>query len=264
MTKVYITWWTSAGWKRIPIIPKFLSNHIDPSAPLFVFGEVVLDVLRLSQAIGIHLIQWHEVKDPESQLVDDLGCWPVWETVQQHIEIPEPRQIPSLNLLKLALGFHSSRRSHIMLRFPLLISAHHTSQLLPILYLITTHLDSIGSFNRCQLPSHNIPALQLKALHRQEVKKTLIVKVSSGGSSKIIIVPASGQDILALRTIELVRHLEGEFTHRFATGMTDRRVDSVIFDGAYINICRSLNPACFYSEANKSKMSQTVSSFQVL
>ncbi|KAG1840894.1 hypothetical protein C8R48DRAFT_751280 [Suillus tomentosus] len=58
---------------------EFLSNHIDPSAPSFVSGEV-FDVPRLSQAIGIHLLQWHEVKDPEGQFLDDLGCWTVWET----------------------------------------------------------------------------------------------------------------------------------------------------------------------------------------
>ncbi|KAG1794731.1 hypothetical protein EV424DRAFT_1649070 [Suillus variegatus] len=113
----YITSRTSLGWtndmitygnliylalitERIPIILKFLSTHIDPNAPPFIFGEV-FDVPRLSQAVGIHLLQWHEVKDPESQVVDDLGCWTVWETVQQHIEIPEPRRSPSLNLLKL-------------------------------------------------------------------------------------------------------------------------------------------------------------------
>ncbi|KAG2046276.1 hypothetical protein BDR06DRAFT_201175 [Suillus hirtellus] len=84
----------------MPIIPKSLSNHIDPGAPPFVFGEV-FDVPRLSQAIGNHLLQWHEVKDAESQVLDYLGCWTVWETVQQHIEVPEPRQSPSLNLLKL-------------------------------------------------------------------------------------------------------------------------------------------------------------------
>ncbi|KAG2128627.1 uncharacterized protein EDB93DRAFT_1256626 [Suillus bovinus] len=117
----YITSWGSAGWtndvityanliylalitERMPIIPKFLSNHIDPSAPPFVFGEV-FDVPRLSQAIGIHLLQWHEVKDPESQVLDDLGCWTVWETVQQNIESPEPRLNPSLDVLKLDISW---------------------------------------------------------------------------------------------------------------------------------------------------------------
>ncbi|KAG1887512.1 uncharacterized protein F5891DRAFT_1077674 [Suillus fuscotomentosus] len=75
----------------MPIIPKFLFNHIDPSAPLFVFGKV-FDIPRLDQAIGILLLHWHEVKDPEGQVIDDLGCYTVWETVQQHIEIPEPAQ----------------------------------------------------------------------------------------------------------------------------------------------------------------------------
>ncbi|KAG2109026.1 uncharacterized protein F5147DRAFT_745656 [Suillus discolor] len=81
-----------SGKKASPsVLSSFLSNHIDPSAPPFVFGEV-FDVPRLSQAIGIHLLQWHEVKDPDSQVLDDLSCWTVWETVQQHIEIPEPRR----------------------------------------------------------------------------------------------------------------------------------------------------------------------------
>ncbi|KAG2037002.1 hypothetical protein BDR03DRAFT_1092124 [Suillus americanus] len=117
----YITSWGSAGWtndvmtyanliylalitERTPIIPKFLSHHIDPSAPPFVFGEV-FDLPRLSQAIGIHLLEWHEVKDPESQVVDDLGCWSVWETVQYHMPTPEPRQNPSLKFLKLDISW---------------------------------------------------------------------------------------------------------------------------------------------------------------
>ncbi|KAG1896947.1 uncharacterized protein F5891DRAFT_1130051 [Suillus fuscotomentosus] len=72
--------------ERMPIISKFLSNHIDPSTPPFVFGEV-FDVPRL-------------IEDPESQVLDDLGCWTIWETVQQHIEIPEPRRSPLMNMLK--------------------------------------------------------------------------------------------------------------------------------------------------------------------
>ncbi|KAG1799940.1 uncharacterized protein HD556DRAFT_1346178 [Suillus plorans] len=60
----------TSGTACIPIIPKFLPTHIDPSAPPFVF-EVVSDVSRVNQAIGF---QWHKVKDPESQVLDDLGC----------------------------------------------------------------------------------------------------------------------------------------------------------------------------------------------
>ncbi|KAG2112418.1 hypothetical protein DEU56DRAFT_201808 [Suillus clintonianus] len=117
----YITSWTSAGWtndvmtygnliylalitERIPILPKFLSSHIDTSAAPFPFGEVI-DVPRLSQAIGIPLLEWHEVKDSESQVLDDLGCWSVWETVQQHEQNPQPRGSPSLSRLKLDISW---------------------------------------------------------------------------------------------------------------------------------------------------------------
>lgn len=117
----YITSWTSAGWtndvitygnliylalitERTPIIPKFLSSHIDKSAPAFPFGEVI-DVPRLSRAVGIHLLEWHEVKDPESQVLDDLGCWTVWEAVQHYKQNPEPRQSTSFNLLKLDISW---------------------------------------------------------------------------------------------------------------------------------------------------------------
>ncbi|KAG1870551.1 hypothetical protein C8R48DRAFT_699149 [Suillus tomentosus] len=40
-----------------------------------------------------------------SQVVHYLGCRTVWEAVQQHIKILEPRQSPSLNLLKLDISW---------------------------------------------------------------------------------------------------------------------------------------------------------------
>ncbi|KAG1896598.1 uncharacterized protein F5891DRAFT_1130253 [Suillus fuscotomentosus] len=57
---------------------------MDPSEKTPMTGTSIcfreFDVPRLSQAIGIHLLQWHEVNDPESQVLGDLGCWTVWET----------------------------------------------------------------------------------------------------------------------------------------------------------------------------------------
>ncbi|KAG2140052.1 hypothetical protein DEU56DRAFT_291167 [Suillus clintonianus] len=117
----YITSWASAGWtndvmtygnliylalitERIPIIPKFLSSHIDSSAPPFPFGEII-DVPRLSQAIGTPLLEWHEVKDWESQVLDDLGCWSVWESVEKYQEDPRPRGSPSIGRLNLDISW---------------------------------------------------------------------------------------------------------------------------------------------------------------
>lgn len=114
----YITSWISAGWtndvmtygnliylalitERIPIIAKFIPSHVDSSAPPFAFGEV-FDIPRLSQAIGSPVIEWHEVKDSESEVLDDLGCWSVWQSVQ---EDPHPRGSPSLNWLRLDISW---------------------------------------------------------------------------------------------------------------------------------------------------------------
>jgi hypothetical protein len=117
----YITSWASAGWTndvmtygnliylalitgRIPIIAKFLSSHIDPSEPPFAFGDII-DVPRLSQAIGIPVLEWHEVKDSESQALDDLGCWSVWESVEKYKEDPRPRGSPIIDRLKLDISW---------------------------------------------------------------------------------------------------------------------------------------------------------------
>ncbi|KAG2140412.1 hypothetical protein BD769DRAFT_1626303 [Suillus cothurnatus] len=153
----YITTWGSAGWtnvvmsyanliylalltERTPIIPKFVSSHMDSDTPPFIFGEVF-------DSIGIHLLEWHEVKDQESQVLDDIGCWTVWETVQYHIAIPEPRHSASIDQLKLdiswtqtpawasSLNNHPSPSHHVslppddhLLCFDLLyfVSARHT------------------------------------------------------------------------------------------------------------------------------------------
>ncbi|KAG1838331.1 hypothetical protein C8R48DRAFT_666854 [Suillus tomentosus] len=115
----YITSWISAGWtndvmtygnliylalitERIPIIAKFIPSHVDNSAPPFAFGEV-FDVPRLSQAIKSPIIEWHEVKDSESEVLDDLGCWSLWESVQKTQS--HPRGSFSLNWLKLDVSW---------------------------------------------------------------------------------------------------------------------------------------------------------------
>ncbi|KAG2083832.1 uncharacterized protein F5147DRAFT_799170 [Suillus discolor] len=124
-------------------IPKFLSTHIDPSAPPFVFGEV-FDVPRLN-----------EVKDPESQVLDDLGYgWTVWETVQQHLEIPEPRQSPSLNLLKLVI-----KRLAITDVMWTRTSAW-VKLISPSLFVSCITWVSRGSFENLDLSSTDYPSLQ--------------------------------------------------------------------------------------------------------
>ncbi|KAH7927278.1 hypothetical protein BV22DRAFT_1045518 [Leucogyrophana mollusca] len=127
----YITSWISAGWKRafpeliaelvandvmtygnllylalitdrVPIIAKFIPSHIGGSVPPIAFGEV-FDVPRLSKAIGAPVLEWHEVKDVDSQNLDDLGCWNVWEAVQK--DEHQPRYSFLSHWLKLDISY---------------------------------------------------------------------------------------------------------------------------------------------------------------
>ena len=71
---------------RVPVIAMFTPSHIAP-APTMAFGEV-FDVPRFSRDSGMPLLEWKEVKDPNSEVVDDLGCWNVWEAVQYYEHYP--------------------------------------------------------------------------------------------------------------------------------------------------------------------------------
>jgi len=66
---------------RVPIIPKFIPSHIGSEVAPISFGEI-FDVPRLSKAIGKPVLEWHQVKDVDSESLDDLGCWSIWEAVQ--------------------------------------------------------------------------------------------------------------------------------------------------------------------------------------
>ncbi|KIK97545.1 hypothetical protein PAXRUDRAFT_824800 [Paxillus rubicundulus Ve08.2h10] len=100
----YITSWISAGWTndvmtygnllylaiitgRVPIIPKFIPSHVGGDTPPIAFGDV-FDVAQLQNALGIPILEWHQVKDVDSQNLDDLGCWSVWEAVQHDEQKP--------------------------------------------------------------------------------------------------------------------------------------------------------------------------------
>lgn len=68
--------------ERVPVIPYFTPTHVGGgNAPTLAFGEV-FDIPRLQKAIGSRILEWHEVKDPESEIIDTMGCWSVWKGVQ--------------------------------------------------------------------------------------------------------------------------------------------------------------------------------------
>ncbi|KAL9716465.1 hypothetical protein Ac2012v2_000913 [Leucoagaricus gongylophorus] len=115
----YITSWLSAGWTndvmtyinliylaiitdRIPIIPMFIPSHIGGDKPPIDFGKV-FDVQRLARRIGIPVLEWHQVKNRSSDILDELGCWNTWEAVQYHDAYPRRSAVP--NLLSLDISY---------------------------------------------------------------------------------------------------------------------------------------------------------------
>ncbi|KAL0951547.1 hypothetical protein HGRIS_008230 [Hohenbuehelia grisea] len=106
----YITSWISAGWTndvmtygnliylalitdRIPVLAMFTPSHIGGGEAPIAFGDV-FDVPRLRQLIGKPVLEWREVKDSSSDVVDDLGCWNIWEVVQDNEKFPRRSSVP--------------------------------------------------------------------------------------------------------------------------------------------------------------------------
>ena len=92
---------------RIPIIAMFTPSHVGGSAPPVDFG-LVFDVPRLRTALGMPILEWHEVKDRNSETIDELGCWNTWESVQKRETFP--RRSPTPGLLKLGKSFPASQQ----------------------------------------------------------------------------------------------------------------------------------------------------------
>ena len=78
---------------RVPIIGMFTPSHIGGHVAPIAFGEV-FDVPRFNTESGIQILEWEDVKDPESDVVDDLGCWNVWEAVQSNEHHPRNSAVP--------------------------------------------------------------------------------------------------------------------------------------------------------------------------
>ncbi|KAI0045214.1 hypothetical protein FA95DRAFT_1561351 [Auriscalpium vulgare] len=115
----YMTSWISAGWtndvmtfgnliylamitERVPIVGNFTPSHIGGDAGTIPFGEV-FDMDYLSRTIGIPVLEWNEVKDPNSQEVEELGCWSVWQAVQTRES--QPRFTNAFELEKLDISW---------------------------------------------------------------------------------------------------------------------------------------------------------------
>jgi hypothetical protein len=87
---------------RIPVLPMFTPSHIGGNVRPIDFGQM-FDVPRLRSLLGKPVLEWHEVKDPQSEHMDSLGCWNVWQAVQNGEARPRSSTIPER--LKLDISY---------------------------------------------------------------------------------------------------------------------------------------------------------------
>jgi hypothetical protein len=93
---------------RTPIIGKFTPSHVGGHVTPIPFGEV-FDVPRLRRLLGRPVLEWHEVKNDSSTVVEELGCWNVWEAVQTAESFPRRSRVPTD--LWLGVSFLISQRA---------------------------------------------------------------------------------------------------------------------------------------------------------
>lgn len=86
----------------------FTPSHIGGDKPTIDFGEI-FDVQRLSQAIKMPVLEWHQVKNRSNSAVDELGCWSVWQAVQDREEAPRGSVVPNYINLGMLLFVYPGR-----------------------------------------------------------------------------------------------------------------------------------------------------------
>ena len=64
---------------RTAVIPPFAPSHVGSEAGFVPFGDV-FDVPRLARNMGIPVIEWRDVKNENSTVSDEIGCWSPWAT----------------------------------------------------------------------------------------------------------------------------------------------------------------------------------------
>jgi len=75
--------------------------HIGGDAGSIAFGDV-FNTTRLGEAIGIPVVEWKDVKKPESHFLDEIGCWDVWQPTQYEEDQPRGSRVTE----QLNLGVH--------------------------------------------------------------------------------------------------------------------------------------------------------------
>lgn len=85
---------------RVPIIAMFTPSHIGGHVPPVDFGEV-FDLVRLQEGLRKPVLEWHQVKNRNSSALEEIGCWNIWEAVQDSEAFPRHSFVPlHLNLGK--------------------------------------------------------------------------------------------------------------------------------------------------------------------
>jgi len=90
--------------ERVAVLPPFIPSHIGGEAGSIPFGRV-FNTTRLGQGIGIPVVEWQDVKKPDTGMKDDMGCWDIWEASQP--DEHEPRRSWLTNALNLGMQEHS-------------------------------------------------------------------------------------------------------------------------------------------------------------
>lgn len=64
---------------RIPILPPFPPSlsHIGKGGKYINYGEV-FDLPRLRKILRHPILEWRDVKEEGSLVIDNLGCWSIW------------------------------------------------------------------------------------------------------------------------------------------------------------------------------------------
>ncbi|CUA72485.1 hypothetical protein RSOLAG22IIIB_01155 [Rhizoctonia solani] len=120
----YITSWPSSGWTndviaainliytasltgRIPIIPPFTPSHVGSISDVgpLEFGDV-FDVPRLANELGMHILEWRDVKHSILDVhnaeggvqseVEKVGCWSTWALSPTSKGMPRHSEAPPL------------------------------------------------------------------------------------------------------------------------------------------------------------------------
>lgn len=85
---------------RIPVIPPFppSSTHLGTGGKYLTFGEI-FDLPRLRASLRMPIVEWKDIKEEGTPVIDTLGCWSPWAAAG-----PEKKPMENALLRHLNLG----------------------------------------------------------------------------------------------------------------------------------------------------------------